>query len=172
SLTGTTGDTLCGQGEATLSATADAGASIGWYAAQTGGTQLAQGGTFTTPLITETTSYWVSAYTGNSVVVGPVSPTAQGGTTGTQAVAWNVNFTVTEATTLASIDIFPLTSGRSGSIQLRQGTGSTVITTVPYTTSVSGGATAQTIELNFTLEPGTYNLYAGALPSSGIMRNI
>src|SRR5690606_14078004 len=74
--------------------------------------------------------------------------------------------------TLTSIDIFPLTSGQSGTIQLRQGTGSTVITTVPYTTSVSGGATAQTIELNFTLESGTYNLYAGALPSSGIMRNI
>src|SRR5690606_12205292 len=57
----TTGDTICGQGEATLSATADAGATIGWYAAQTGGATLATGATFTTPLITETTSYWVEA---------------------------------------------------------------------------------------------------------------
>src|SRR5690606_7055482 len=49
SITSTTGDTICGQGEVTLSATADSGASIAWYANETGGTALGQGSTFTTP---------------------------------------------------------------------------------------------------------------------------
>src|SRR5690606_15558967 len=97
--------------------------------------------------------------------------TAQGGTIGSQTTAWNVNFTVTETTTLTSIDIFPNQLNQSGSIQLRQRTGSVVIATVPFTTPVSGGARAQTIELNFELEPGNYNLYP-SLPTGGINRNI
>src|SRR5690606_41085863 len=57
SLTETTGNEVCGLGEITLSATAEDGASIAWYESQVGGTKLAEGGTFATPILAETTSY-------------------------------------------------------------------------------------------------------------------
>ena len=59
----TTGDTLCGAGQATLSATATTGADIVWYDVPTGGTSLYTGSPFTTPLISDTTSYYVAAET-------------------------------------------------------------------------------------------------------------
>ncbi|WP_316801046.1 putative Ig domain-containing protein [Pedobacter frigidisoli] len=43
----------------TLVATADAGNTISWYAAATGGTPLATGGSFTTPALSTTTTYYV-----------------------------------------------------------------------------------------------------------------
>src|SRR5690606_13909852 len=101
SLTETTGNEVCGLGEITLSATAEDGASIAWYDSQVGGTKLAEGGACTTPILSQTTSYWVAGFTGNTVAVGPERPAAQGGTTNAQTVAWNVNFTVTENTTFS-----------------------------------------------------------------------
>ncbi|UUC45640.1 fibronectin type III domain-containing protein [Flavobacterium cerinum] len=168
-ISATTPASICGQGTATLGATASTG-TVNWYAAQTGGVSLGSGASFTTPVITATTSYWVdsSVLLGQSVV-GPVSPTAQGGTTGTQTTAWEVNFTVLKNTKLISIDIFPQTTGQTGAIAVRNASG-TVIATYPFTTNVSGGATAQTITLDHTLVPGNYQLYP-TLPTAGLMRN-
>ncbi|MDI6833234.1 MAG: hypothetical protein QMD02_05225, partial [Bacteroidales bacterium] len=59
----TTPDTLCGAGQATLSATATTGADIVWYDVPNGGTSLYTGSPFTTPLISDTTSYYVAAET-------------------------------------------------------------------------------------------------------------
>ena len=59
-LTATTPGAACGQGEVELSATAASG-ELYWYAAATGGDILDTGATFTTPLITETTSFYVSS---------------------------------------------------------------------------------------------------------------
>ncbi|QPH38524.1 Ig-like domain-containing protein [Pedobacter endophyticus] len=44
---------------ANLSATADAGSTISWYADTTGGTALATGASFTTPALSTTTTYYV-----------------------------------------------------------------------------------------------------------------
>src|SRR5690606_16960701 len=101
----TTGDTICGQGEATLSATADAGATIGWYAAQTGGATLATGATFTTPLITETTSYWVEASEqGGIQSAGKPAPNAT--STGFSTNNWGIQVTVNEVVTLESVAVY------------------------------------------------------------------
>jgi len=168
-ISATTPASICGQGTATLGATANEG-TINWYAAQTGGAALGTGASFTTPVITATTSYWVEASRLNGIVaVGPVSPTAQGGTIGAQTTAWENNFTVLKNTKLASVDIFPITAGQTGAIVVRSASG-TVIATYPYTTNVSGGATAQTITLNHALEPGDYQLYP-TLPTAGVNRN-
>ncbi|WP_300492269.1 GEVED domain-containing protein [Flavobacterium sp.] len=168
-ISATTPASICGQGTATLSATANEG-NISWYAAQTGGAALGTGASFTTPVITATTSYWVESSRVNGIVaVGPVSPTAQGGTIGVQTTAWENNFTVLKSTKLTSVDIFPVTSGQTGAIIVRSSTG-TVIATYPYTTNVGGGATAQTITLNHVLQPGNYQLYP-TLPTAGVSRN-
>src|SRR5690606_2798751 len=82
-ITGTTGETVCPTGAtATLTATADAGATITWYDAATGGNVVGTGGTFTTPALTATTDYWVTASTGNSGVVGKTTYTSTSGNTG------------------------------------------------------------------------------------------
>lgn len=173
-ITGSTPATRCGPGSVNLSATANTGSVVKWYAAATGGTALATGATFATPSISANTNYWAEASTaGGFALVGPASPTAQGGTQGTQTVGWDVNFTVLANTTLNTVDIFPLASGESGVIRVQTGNGfgGTVLATINYTTSVSGGATAQTITINTPLTPGTYSLYTSTLPGSGLKRN-
>ncbi|WP_417351122.1 GEVED domain-containing protein [Flavobacterium alkalisoli] len=57
----TDGGSVCGQGEAELNATTEEGGILGWYDAQTGGNFLGEGAMFTTPLITETTDFYVSS---------------------------------------------------------------------------------------------------------------
>ncbi len=173
SLLGTTGGSRCGVGTVSLSATGSVGSSIKWYAAATGGTALYTGSPFTTPVISGTTTYYAEAAVGGvSGSVGPASPTAQGGTIGTQTVSWEVNFDVLQATTLVSIDVFPLASGQSSTLIVYNSAG-TALATIPYTTTVSGGSTPQTIPINVALPIGTdYYLYApGGLPSSGLTRN-
>lgn len=61
----TTDGSVCGQGSATLEATANENATISWYAAAAGGAPLATGATFNTPVVTETTDFYVSA--GNTI---------------------------------------------------------------------------------------------------------
>lgn len=57
----TTSDSTCDTGVMTLEATA-ASTNIYWYTTQTGGTSIHTGGTFTTPNLTTTTSYWVAEF--------------------------------------------------------------------------------------------------------------
>ncbi|MFN7014821.1 MAG: GEVED domain-containing protein, partial [Bacteroidia bacterium] len=61
----TNGD-ICGSGPVTLQATATAGTTeFRWYTTQTGGSYVATAtGTWTTPSISATTVYWVTAYNG------------------------------------------------------------------------------------------------------------
>ncbi|WP_051220767.1 T9SS type B sorting domain-containing protein [Flavobacterium filum] len=61
SITSTVGQSNCGEGSLTLSANATAGI-VKWYASATGGTPIATGTTFTTPLLTQTTTYFVDAF--------------------------------------------------------------------------------------------------------------
>ncbi len=59
-VTGTTPAERCGSGTVTLGATGSAG-TLSWFANATGGTALGSGASFTTPNITATTTYHVSA---------------------------------------------------------------------------------------------------------------
>ena len=56
----TTNNQVVNSGQSTtLSATADQGSTIRWYAAPSGGTELATGANFTTPALTATTTFYV-----------------------------------------------------------------------------------------------------------------
>jgi len=66
----TGGATLCGSGPATLSATGTGG-TLQWYDVPTGGTILATGSSYTTPVITANTTYYVEET--NGTCVGPRS---------------------------------------------------------------------------------------------------
>ncbi len=61
SITATTPGTRCGVGTVALGATPSTGATVKWYAAETGGTVLGSGTTFTTPTIAATTTYYAAA---------------------------------------------------------------------------------------------------------------
>jgi hypothetical protein len=171
----TTGATVCPNNTATLSATADTGATITWYDAATGGTVLNTGATYTTPVLATTTNYWATASTGSTVNVGPVSPAAQGGTQGAWTIQWSVNFTTLAPTKLQSVTVYPVASGEAGELKVYTGssTSGTLLATIPYTTTVSGGSTPQVITINLDLTTvGSYNIYPSTLPTSGLTRNI
>jgi hypothetical protein len=51
--------TLCGTGTATLSATPPSGGFVEWYSASTGGTLLGSNSTYTTPVLSSNTTYFV-----------------------------------------------------------------------------------------------------------------
>lgn len=63
-ITSTTPASRCGDGSVTLQATASIG-TIYWYNAPTGGTLVATGGTFATPVLGTTTIYYVEVVNGN-----------------------------------------------------------------------------------------------------------
>jgi PKD repeat protein len=62
-ITSTTPASRCGDGSVTLQATASIG-TINWYNAPTGGTLVATGGSFTTPVLGTTTIYYVEVVNG------------------------------------------------------------------------------------------------------------
>jgi hypothetical protein len=51
----------CGTGSVALTATANIGNTINWYTASSGGSSVATGGTYTTPSLSATTTYYVAA---------------------------------------------------------------------------------------------------------------
>jgi len=60
-ITGTTPASRCGTGTVDLSATGSAGTTINWYNVAMGGTSLGTGSPFTTPVISDTTIFYVAA---------------------------------------------------------------------------------------------------------------
>ncbi|MBL7928726.1 MAG: T9SS type A sorting domain-containing protein [Bacteroidia bacterium] len=79
----TTPGTRCGAGTVTLGATAGGGANtLNWYLAPSGGTPLGTGTSFTTPVITQTTDFYVGASVGAASNDSLAIPLASGNTTG------------------------------------------------------------------------------------------
>jgi len=68
SIVSTTPDSRCGTGSVSLTAAANTGV-LNWYASASGGSVLGTGGTFTTPSISATTTYYVEAANGGCVSV-------------------------------------------------------------------------------------------------------
>lgn len=65
----TTNNQIINSGQSTtLTATADAGNTINWFAVPTGGTSLSTGSNFTTPSLTSTTTYYVETTSANGCV--------------------------------------------------------------------------------------------------------
>lgn len=71
-ITGITPATLCGPGSAVLSASTGAG-TIDWYSSATGGTSLFSGLTYSTPVLSSTTTYYVEV-TANGCVSASRTP--------------------------------------------------------------------------------------------------
>src|SRR5690606_26356214 len=102
-ITSTTPGAVCGLGEVTLAATTEDGASLAWYDAETGGNKLGEGETFVTPAISETTSYWVAAFSGDGVTTGQAKQTFTAANPGGYTLTAGLEFVATDAFTIVSV---------------------------------------------------------------------
>lgn len=149
-VTGTTPGTRCGIGTVNLSAT---GSNLRWYDVPTGGSALGTGGSFTTPVINATTTYYVGASSGGVFLTGGKTlPTYTGaGYTGDAGII----FDAAQAFTIQSVDIFPEAAGTI-TIEAITNTGATLpgctwTGAVPATSPT----VPVTITLNFPIPIGT-----------------
>lgn len=171
-ITTTQDGAVCGTGSVKLEATSSGtGDDVVWYDAAAGGNLIGYGSSIYTPEISTTTSYWAAEanVTGGTGQVGPVDPTI--GTTSTSSLTSHyMEFDVLAEATIVSVDIFPVNSGDQGSIEIRDSSGA-VLHNISYTTTESGGSTAQTIALNAQMQPGADYRMAHATPGVTLTRN-
>src|SRR5690606_2059318 len=168
SITGTTPGSACGQGEIELSATADTGASIAWYSAQTGGTKLGDGATFTTPLISETTSYWVEASeVGGMQNAGKFAPAAAA--TGFSTNNWGIRLTANEAVTLESVTVYSTVAGTLN-VKITDGAGVELYETGNISITGGGVSDPNTISLNYPVTPGDYRILVKSYSGVNLIR--
>jgi len=146
----TTGDTICGSGKVTLSASGN----VNWFTSPTGGSSIKSGATYTTPVLTNTTTYYVEP------VVGGVSPTTTGGSSSTNAwsdwtgIGYMHTFDALQDMRLVSLMIRVFQSSQNGTreITLLDATGNIIkqMTTGNLTTAQQNN----TIVLNWDIPAG------------------
>lgn len=156
-------ETRCGSGTVTFQGTHMPGNVLRWYDAPSGGTLLDTGDVFTTPVISNTTTYYVAYSTGSPpVYVGPLNPSTLGSGGYYNYDTYRTFFTVTSTITIDAVDIFPQTAGQSSTILIVDNNTSATIATIPYTTTSAGSTTVpQTVPINVTLSPGDYYMKMG-----------
>jgi hypothetical protein len=172
SILSTNGAVICGgSGTGTLSATTN-GANALWYTAASGGSPIFTGNNFTTPVLTSTTDYWVSASLGSgSGIVGALAPTI--GTISTTTLTNHFKqFTINTTTTIQSVDCYwSAALGSNFTIVVQQNNSPTFTQVATYsgTTTVTGQTTPQVVPINITLTPGNYRI--GFITNPGCYRN-
>lgn len=168
--------TRCGTGTVTLSAVISNSDTVKWYTSDTGGVAIGSGNTFTTPIITTTTGYYVEATTVNctsvraQVIATVTTPPAVGlGSTtaticegqSTPAVMVTVGDTVYD-----TFDWAPLGSV-SGDIFSGYTFNPSVTTTYTLTASQSSGTLcANTATYTVTVNPRPSEISISPLPAS------
>lgn len=162
---------LCEPGEVTLEVATQG--VVKWYNSGTSTTPVHTGSSYTTT-VAATASLWyeVESTTSENYPTGPLNAAAVGTSQDDWTSSWKVFFTVREATTLQTIDIYPYTNGKAGTMLIRQteATGSATMGTINYTTVGSGGTVKQVIPINLYLPAGTYEIQS-TLPDGGLRRN-
>ncbi|MFL9835204.1 Ig-like domain-containing protein [Chryseobacterium terrae] len=177
SITSTNGATVCPGGMATLTANAPAGVTVNWYDALLDGNLVGTGNTFTTPALTNTTTYYATSF---SAGVGPyntgklmhsATPTSGSGTTN-----YGLVFDVINSCVLEKVTIYPTagTAGTAGTVTIDVIDGNNNILQTKTFNVVAGttaAPVAQVLDLNFTLVAGTnYKIRPGSFTGiSGIL---
>ena len=175
SLLATFNDTVCGPGPitATLGATPDINSDVNWYANPTGGAKLFTGTSFTTPAITSSTTYYAAPTSGGGITnVGKTVPVASP-TSGAGTTAFGLVFDALSAFTLQSVVVYPIasTANTAGTVTIDVIDANNVIlhtATVNVIGNPLAQATAQTVLLNFNIQPGTNLKLRPGARSTGI----
>jgi hypothetical protein len=150
-LTSTPG-VRCGTGTVSLAATGNAGSTVKWYTAATGGSPIATGSSFVTPPISATTTYYVASQTGNMIAGGKITPEADW--TGSTFTDWGIVFTAVQNTTLNSVDVYSTTNG-TVNVKVTNSAGTELYATGNIAVTAGGTTTPITIPLNFAVTGGT-----------------
>lgn len=151
------GATVCGaSGSATISATADSGATITWYDAPTGGNELTTGGSYTTPVISSNTTYYVSA---KSVSNPPNAGLANAISTSGYTLEAGLFFDATSSFTINGVYVYPIGTGPGTVvIALQDGSVSPAVTLQTITVNLTGTTAPYVktyVPLNFSVTPGS-----------------
>ncbi|WP_051197446.1 Ig-like domain-containing protein [Flavobacterium soli] len=154
SITGTTPAARCGVGTVDLEAVGSLGSTIKWYADATGGLSLGSGSPFTTPAISENTTYYAAAETSSAGMIslgaGATTSSSVGqsllpGGWGGAKTQYIIRATELVAAGLTAGNITSLGFEPTISGQTYQGfyvsIGNTANTTAPTTTFLSAGLT-------------------------------
>ncbi len=153
SVTSVTGQTVCVNNPATLAATSDPGATLTWYDAATGGAVVGTGTSFTTPTLTATTNYYVSASTGTTGTVGLQNAVSTSGYT----LAAGLFFDAITPFTLTGVYVYPLGTG-AGTVEiaLQDGNVNPATTIQTITVNLTGSSTPvkTLVPLNWNIAPG------------------
>jgi len=159
----TAGGFTCGTGTVTLNATGT-GSVINWYANSTGGLPVGNGNSYTTPMISNNTTYYVTAGDGGST--GYTAKPAPAATETTWNLEAGLRFDAYLPFTLVALDIYPQGTGVL-TIDLKDASQNVLNTT---TVNINNGTTAvMTIPIGFNILPGTgYFLSARSMSGSGI----
>lgn len=159
----------CGQTTGTLTANTTA-TEVKWYSSATATIPLWLGNSYTTPTITNTTSYWAEAYNyelGAQVTGGKTTPA----TSSTAVVAgtspWGLAFTVNSSFVIESVDIF---ASAGGTLALELLDANYVKIAQKSITIPTGGTTnvplQVTVPVGFSVTGGnSYKLVARSSPS-------
>ena len=146
---------ICAGSTATLTATAAAGSAVRFFSAATGGTALTTttAGSYTTPALTASTTYYAEAFVSNGSVerVGPVDNTLNAGS-GVN-ITYAMVFNVTTPATLTGVYVYPTAAGVSN-IQLLNSAG-TVLQTYAATFTAADLNVKTFVPLSFSLPAGT-----------------
>lgn len=147
-----TGTQICTPGSVTLNATGTG--QLSWYSQAIGGTAIGTGGTYTTPVLNGTTTYYVENVTTQAPVnVGPVSNAFGGGGQHNNTSTQYEEFTVYQNCTLTTGIVYAGSSGNK-TFTLWDNAGNLINN---YTVNVPGTG-QQTVTLNIPLTPGSYRL--------------
>lgn len=145
----TTGNSRCGSGSGTLSASAP-GATVNWYANSSGGSSLFSGNVYTTPVVGSTTSYYAEATTSVAGFAGYSAPNAN--TIGTGGYFTSAQYQIFDAIqnfTLVSVKVYAQ-SATSTTVELRNSAGTLLNSQVA---SIPAGESR--ITLNWPVSAGT-----------------
>lgn len=151
----------CGTGSVNLSASGSG--TLQWFDAPSGGSPITTGTTFSTPSLTQTTSYYVQS----EILPAPLSGGPASNNFGTGSNFNSVQsllFNCYEQVTLVSVRVYAQGTGNR-TIELRN-SGGTVIQSA--TINIPDGESV--VPLNFTLPVGT-NLQLGTAPGPNLYRN-
>ncbi len=172
-LTSTTGGSRCGTGTVTLYAEGSGG-TITWYDGPNSGTIVGTGSPFITPMISTTTTYYVSAKSSGITFANVGMATSSNGTSGSGATTYGLYFDAISPFTLKSVNVYPNASANNTpgtvTISVIDGTGAVLNqATVNVTGFVqSTTPTFQTVDLNFNILPGNGLRLVMTSKSSGI----
>lgn len=141
-----------GCGNATLTLSAQGNGTLHWFDAQTDGTELGTGNSYTNAFA-ETTIVYVESQIGSEETYNVGIADNSSATAYTQSQTRGLTFTVSQALTLVSVDVYCSQNNQSKTITITNGSNQQV-----YSQSHTLASGLNTLTLNAELEPGTYNI--------------